>query len=113
MIEDRILTYLNQALQVPSYTEEQAHMPGSFILLQRTGGSESDYLKRAMVAIQSYAESLYKAASLNNELVNAMYDFADYDSNVSSVRLNSDYNFTDTNKKKYRYQAVFEIYYFD
>ncbi|SDQ04437.1 hypothetical protein SAMN04487752_0319, partial [Carnobacterium viridans] len=28
---------------------------------------------------------------------------------ISGVRLNSDYNFTDTTTKEYRYQAVFDI----
>ena len=31
---------------------------------------------------------------------------------VASCRLNSDYNFTDTTKKQYRYQAVFDIVYY-
>ena len=31
---------------------------------------------------------------------------------ISKCELNSDYNYTDTNRKKYRYQAVFDIVYF-
>lgn len=31
---------------------------------------------------------------------------------ISRVKLNSDYNFTDTQKKKYRYQAIYEITYY-
>ena len=32
---------------------------------------------------------------------------------IAACRLNSDYNFTDTAKKKYRYQAVFDLVYYD
>ena len=32
--------------------------------------------------------------------------------NVSKAKLNSDYNYTDTAKKRYRYQAVYEVIYF-
>ena len=28
---------------------------------------------------------------------------------ISKIKLNSDYNFTDTETKEYRYQAVFDI----
>ena len=31
--------------------------------------------------------------------------------NIFKSSLNSDYNFTDTSTKKYRYQAVYDIYY--
>ena len=30
---------------------------------------------------------------------------------ISGVKLNAEYNFTDTSVKGYRYQAVFDIYY--
>lgn len=35
------------------------------------------------------------------------------DIKIGSVRLNSDYNFTDIEMKRYRYQAVFDIYYYN
>ena len=34
-------------------------------------------------------------------------------SGISRARLNSDYNFTDPAKKHYRYQAVFDLVYFE
>jgi len=41
----------------------------------------------------------------------AMCDIAD-ESEVCKCSLNSDYNFTDTATKKYRYQAVFDLVHF-
>ena len=32
---------------------------------------------------------------------------------VGSCELNSDYNYTDGTKKEYRYQAVFDLVYYD
>jgi hypothetical protein len=32
--------------------------------------------------------------------------------NIASARLASNYNFTDTSTKRYRYQAVYDIYYY-
>ena len=54
---------------------------------------------------------MYEAAVLNERVKKAMDDIAVL-SNVSKSELNSDYNFTDTTKKEYRYQAVYDITYF-
>ena len=32
---------------------------------------------------------------------------------ISRVQLNSDYNFTDTAQKRYRYQAVYDLTFYD
>ena len=54
---------------------------------------------------------MYEAAILNEKMKDAINDITDLDS-VSSAKLNSDYNYTDTARKKYRYQAVFDFVYF-
>ena len=46
-----------------------------------------------------------------NENVETMLDIDELDS-ISKCELNSDYNFTDTQQKKYRYQAVFNLTYY-
>ena len=46
---------------------------------------------------------------MNEALKNVMLDGFLANPLVSSVELNSDYNFTDITEKRYRYQAVFDI----
>ena len=53
---------------------------------------------------------MYKAAELNEKVKAAMERLIELDS-VSKCELNTDYNFTDTDKKQYRYQAVFDVVY--
>lgn len=65
-----------------------------------------------VLAIQSYAPSMYEAARLNERVKAAMDSAAELDA-VSASRLNSDYNFTDTTTKRYRYQAVYDLVYFN
>lgn len=108
MIEKIILNYLNSKLAVPVVMEEPADKPSSFVVIQKTGSSRVNYIFSATIAIQSYGESLLKAAELNEAVKNAMFGIPEV-AEVASVRLNSDYNFTDSSTKKYRYQAVFEI----
>jgi hypothetical protein len=51
---------------------------------------------------------MFKAAKLNDDVVAAMYGLITVPE-VTKVTLNSNYNFTDTRTKEYRYQAVFDI----
>ena len=111
MIEVIIKQYLDEHLDVPSYFEHDSQEPARFVIIDRTGGNAQTGLKTAVIAFQSYADSLYEAASLNErvkEVVEGMIWLDD----IASVKLNSDYNFTDTETKRYRYQAVFEFKYY-
>lgn len=111
MIEKIILDYLSTALTVPVKMEVPEDPPAEFCVIEKTGSDVSNYIKRATVTVQSYAASLYRAAELNEEVKATMENLSAL-SEISKASLNSDYNFTDTQTKKYRYQAVFDIYHF-
>lgn len=108
MIEKIILDYLNKVLDVPVYMERPAQKPDRYVLIEKTGGSEKSHIQTATLALQSYAESLYQAAVLNELLKGAMMESITLPQ-VSRAKLNSDYNYTDTTKKEYRYQAVYDL----
>lgn len=110
MIEKIVLDYLNKTLSVPAYMEKPTSPPEKYALLEKTGGSSENYIKSATFALQSYAGSLFDAATLNEEVKAAM-DRIVILNEVMSSELNSDYNFTDTTKKGYRYQAVYDLFY--
>lgn len=108
MIELVIKNYLDGHLSVPSFLERSDKMPERFILFEKTSGAKRNQVESSTFAFQSYAPSMYEAAKLNEELKEVIEDLITVNE-VSSVRLNSDYNFTDTERKEYRYQAVFDI----
>lgn len=110
MIEILVRDYLKHELDVPVYMEKPKNeeLPKRCVFLEKTGSSEADHVCRATVAIQSYAESMHEAAVLNESVKEAMKGIVALPQ-VGKVRLNSDYNFTDTREKKYRYQAVFDL----
>lgn len=110
MIEKIVLDYLNDTLDVPVYMEVPERPPQKFVLIEKTGSSTENYINSATLALQSYADSLYSAAVLNETVKGAMDNIIMIDS-VSKSKLNTDYNFTDTSKKKYRYQAVYDLVY--
>lgn len=112
MIEKVLLDYLNEKLEVPVFMEEPEEKHERYVILEKTGSDEENYIQFITVAIQSYAKTLYDAACLNEDVKKAMRDSITLP-NISRSKLNSDYNYTDTTKKKYRYQAVFNLVYLD
>lgn len=79
-----------------------------FIVIEKTGSSMENWICESTIAIQSYAPTLYEAANLNKTVIAAMFGALALDE-ITRVELNSDYNFTDTETKRPRYQAVFDI----
>lgn len=107
MIEKIIYDYLNDQ-GIAAYMQIPKDPPGEYVLLEKTGSSRTNYINSATIALQSYADSLYSAAQLNETVKEAMDNSIELD-DICSASLSSDYNFTDTATKKYRYQAVYEI----
>lgn len=112
MIEQTILEHLSGALDVMCVMETPAKAPASFVVVEKTGDSRENLICTAILAVQSYGETLYEAAALNSAVKSAMFTAARLPE-IAAVRLNSDYNFTDTSAKRYRYQAVFDVTYYE
>lgn len=110
MIEKIVLDYLNSVLDVMVVLEKPEEEPEEYVLIEKTGSSYEDFINTSTIALQSYSSSLYKAATLNEKVKKAMNEIIVLD-DISKSKLNSDYNFTDTTKKKYRYQAVYDLVY--
>lgn len=113
MIEKTLLDYLNENLDDPVFMEYPIEdTPERFYVLEKTGGNRLEHIAYATFALQSYGGTLYGSAAMNLVAINTMLDAVSLDS-VSSVSLNSDYNFTDTTRKRERYQAVFDITHYE
>lgn len=107
MIETIILNYLKTVLDVAVYMEVPMKEPESYVVIEKTGGGQKNKVENSIVIIQSYAKDLLGAAKLNDQVKQLMLTASINE--VGGIEMNSDYNFTDLSKKKYRYQAVFNI----
>lgn len=108
MIELLILNYL-EGKGFDAHLEMPKNRPAlPFVIIEKTGSTRSNTITTSTLAIQSYAGSMYETVQLNEDVKNAMNDAVELQE-VTKVALNGDYNFTDTNTKRYRYQAVFDI----
>lgn len=108
MIEVIILNHLKSKLSVPVRLEKPEPPPDEYVLFEKIGGDRSNHLLSSTFAFQSYSDSMYGASSLNEKVKKVVDSLIELD-DIASVNLNSDYNFTDTTTKKYRYQAVYDI----
>ena len=107
MITKDLLDYLGTQLTVGVYMEAPEQLT-NYVLIDQTGTSRTNHIITTTLAIQSYAPSLYEVMLLNEDVKAAMDGFAEL-ANVTRVELQTDYNFTNTATKQYRWQAVYSI----
>ena len=107
MIAKILLDYLNEHLSVPAYMEAHSELT-DYVLIDQTGSSRENQITTTTLAIQSYGDTLYNAMLLSESVKQAMDGFLQLPQ-VARVELQTDYNFTNTTTKQYRWQAVFLI----
>ena len=107
MIEEVVLNFLDEKLSAPVYMEER-ETNEEFVMISKADSSNENYVTTSMFVVMSYAGSLLAAAKLNETVKKAMSELHTLPQ-ISACRLATDYNFTDTASKRYRYQAVFNI----
>lgn len=111
MIEKILYDYLVMVTGLP-VSFENIENEERWIKIEKTGSRYKDSVATATFAIQSYAPSLYDAASMNHMLKQFVRGMVT-DARISAVEINGDYNYTDTSRKGYRYQMVVDVIYCD
>lgn len=108
MIENIVIEFLDEHMDVPCYMDMPNPRPQKFLLLEKTSGDEANYIQNATVAIQSYGRSNYEVAVLNEQLKKVLRDIVELDEVCSATRI-SDHNFPDLKEKIPRYQAIYNF----
>ena len=112
MIELDVKNFIEDNFEYPAYMERPGNGTETYFVIEKVSGTRDEYIDFARITVQTYAPSLYQAATLCDRLNDAMLtDFLTLP-NISNVEINSTYNYTDTTTKKYRDQTLFEIYYY-
>ena len=110
IIEVYLIEYLTNELGIPIYGQEEDAEGGSYVVIEKLGSYVENFTRHATIALKSYGTTLLESAELNERVKDAM-DSIIKNPEISCSKLNSDYNFTDTTTKKYRYQAVYDLVY--
>ena len=112
IIESLIINHLNTGLVgVEAHSLIPNHRPDSFVVVERTGGNIENHIKYGMFVTDCYGKTPLDAAELCETVISLMESLVEHDE-VSSVRLNSHYNDTDTALHEFKYGALFEITYY-
>jgi len=109
IIEKTIRDFLSSRLNVPVYCERPEKKPEAFVIVSKAGSSRTDRLNRANISILANAGTLYDAMTLDQQIKDIMD--ADDIPDVNCV-FEGDYNYTDTASKTYRYQCIYNTYYY-
>lgn len=107
MIETLLIDYLSEHLEV-FVGMEAPKQTTDYVLVDKTGSSRNNHIITSSFAIQSYGATLYDAMLLNQEVTEVMEGLIEFDQ-ITRVELETDYNFTNTATKQYRWQAVYSI----
>lgn len=110
IIEVYLVEYLTKELGVNVYGQEEDAEDDSYVVIEKLGSYVEDFTRHATIALKSYGTTLLESAELNERVKDAMDDIIKKPE-ISCSKLNSDYNYTDTTTKKYRYQAVYDLVY--
>ena len=111
MIELIVKKYIENNLDIKVFFEFPKEKIKEFVLIDYIGSSSSNQLNSTRLAIQSYSDSLFKAASLNNRIKKILNNIIELNE-ISKIELDTDYNYSDKELKKYRYQAIFDIFHY-
>lgn len=115
MIEKTVIDYLTREV-CPAYGEVPADPPDEYITVEKTGSGRIDgsagLIDAATLAIQSYAPTLAAAAALNERVKKAM-DAIPATTGITRADLNGDYPYSDTANRRRRYQAVYDLVYYN
>lgn len=112
MVEITVRDFLAENLPTPVFMEFPVDPVTRFVILRKTDSGRENRLDSAMFVADSYGESLLEAAKLNELVKAAMDDLTDLDV-VSASEPAGDYPAFDEKNKRYRYQAVFNITYYE
>lgn len=109
-IEQIVIDYLTEHLEVPVYAEVPNPRPEQFVVVERTGGPHKTIgMDQPLMAIQAWAKTRADAAELAYQVDAVIFSLQDENGRVSYVDRNSMYNYPDEESGCNRYQLVYDM----
>lgn len=109
-IEQVVIDYISDRLDVPVYAEVPNPRPEQFVIVERTGGPHKTIgMDQPLMAIQAWSTTRANAAQLAYQVDAVIFDLQDEDGRVTYVDRNSMYNYPDEDSGTPRYQMVYDM----
>lgn len=116
LIESHIIAHLAAKMTgclICAEVPEDYPADGALVVVSRLGGGNTNHLRTARIAIQTYGASLLDAATRCETALGYMLELPADDPCVTAVHIDTSYNWTDETTKRYRYQSVMYVTYYD
>lgn len=112
MIETILIDQLKTVTGLHAYVMVPDDMPDEFYIIDRTATDKTDHITTVNCAVQAYAKSAARAAEMAEASVVALEQLAER-ADFSKCAMYNLYMFTDTVRKRPRYQTMFEIIHYE
>lgn len=107
MIETTLLNYLGAKTTASVKMEmPSTYTSGPLVILEKISSNKADQIITSVFTVKIYADTLYGAAQLNEEIKDILEGCDSPD--ICSIRVNDGY-YPDVTRKRYRYQQTVEI----
>lgn len=103
-VEQVLIRKLGEAGRL-AYADVPNPMPASFVTVERAGGGDRDFVDRASIAVQCWADGRKAAADMADEVRKELEAMTGEDG-LGAVTVQSVYNWPDTRARKARYQMT-------
>lgn len=105
--EALLIHALNNTIEgLPAYGDVPANRPDEFITVERTGGAKGKILDAGTYAVQVWATTRSRAASLADKTAAYLNTEAPQRPEIAAVNVASAYNFPDPDSRTPRYQLT-------
>lgn len=111
MIEVALRDYLTDNIGVPVLMEHPKTSSKKFILLQLADGGQINHIDAATFFVNVYADSLYEAAELKEEVKTLLLDATSIPG-ITKSSLGQEQAATDSANHLYQYNLTFNFYYY-
>lgn len=108
LIEKIIIDFINSESPVNAYLQIPSSPPEKYIIVDKIGSKEKNFIHESSLALQSYAPTLQECAELSEALMELSSRLVELDE-IIKVEIVRNYNFTNPEKKQHRYQTVIRV----
>lgn len=111
MIEVTLRDYLTDNLDIPVLMEHPKTSKKKYILLQLADASQINHIDMATFFVNVYADSLYEAAEIKEEVKTLLLNAIELPG-ITKSTLGQDQAATDSANHLYQYNLTFNFYYY-
>ena len=111
MIEEVVIKYLEDKLGIKAYAEKPNRKTSEYIVVEKIDGGRINQINASTLSVFSYADTLFKAAALNERVKETLLGIIELEE-ISSSKIGGEGRNIDSNNREYRYETIINLYHY-